>query len=226
MRLATLCSAGFVALALVTAGIAAAQTNSGPWVATGTADGYDKSAAERFAFSNGDFVSHASERKRAQDVTSEPFAIPKGMSIMLSEANLNSGSSFKDASRLEERLILSAGKDRGVWAGAHFVQHLIQTGQIANYPDVRTESGMKRFATEQGGLLLVEWQDGLGQGSTWFELRVTNVATGHEVFRARHTIRNSVSWRRWNGISDNEIVNPAFNSFIDWYRANSAGVTP
>ena len=190
-------------------------------VAWGSGQALGKEAV--YNFSNGDFIAHGSDRKRAPEVDSKPFAIPPKAGFMVAGRNANPKSTYYDATEVVDRLALAVGPGHETWPGAEMMSRLIASGEIERYPDIRTEAGLARYANDKGGLFLVVWESGPVRGAYWFEMRVYDAASGAQVFKARNTVRNSVSFKRWNGISNNEYVNPVMNAFIDWYRANGGG---
>jgi hypothetical protein len=193
------------------------------WVGAVAAGERAKSREETYDFSNGDFIAHGSDRKRAPEVDSTPFAISPTAGFMVGGRNANRDSGFFTTAEMIDRLSLVVGPGHDTWSGVDLMARLIGSGEIEKYPDIRTDAGLARYATDRGGLFVVQWESGPVRGAYWFELRVFDAISGKQVFKARNTVRNSVSFKRWDGISSNEYANPVFNAFIDWYRANGGG---
>jgi len=179
----------------------------------------EKPPEQVYRYSGSDFISHASDRKRATESTVQPVQLPARPLFLVSEQNRIESSTFKDVRPVADRLALAVGKDGEVKRGKDFVASLIASGKLEAYPDIRTPEGMKRYADENGGLYVVTWGNGLDDKGYWFDLHVRDERLGKEVFVARNTVKPGTAFLRWNGISDNEEINPCFNSFIDWLRS-------
>jgi hypothetical protein len=180
----------------------------------------EKSLEQTYGYSAGDFVSHADDRKRATETTSQPLQLPARPFFLVSEQNRIADSDYQDSQAIADRLSLAVGDTGEVKRGKDFVRALIDAGKLEKYPDIRSPVGIKRYAEDNsGGLFLVTWGTGLDKKGDWFDLHVRDVRSGKEVFVARNSVKPGTSFFRWNGISNNEECNPTFNSFIDWLRS-------
>lgn len=177
-----------------------------------------------YRFSNGDFTSHGSKRNRALKVTAGDYVIQPGTVIFVSHLHPDSVAMMRDTQGVVDRIALSVDAGNKVLTGEGLLRFLIESDEMSRYEDIRTAEGQARYAKEHTGLLLAFHDSGHDKGGYWFSLRIVDAATSKEVFFARHSVKGGTAFFRWDGISYNEIMNPCFNSFIDWYRANKKRV--
>lgn len=180
------------------------------------------SAGERnYGFSGVDFITRRDEHLRAPSVESKPLSPERHtpFAILVIEKNSRGDEDSPHVDQLVDRLRLTGSFDR-ITKLKDAVRELIASGKIDDYPDLRTEYGFHTFAVDAGYDFVVFHGSSFDHGTNTFELVLEDVRTGDRVFRATNNINWAVGFSRWDGVSDNEFINPCFNSLVDWLKSS------